>query len=307
MTMSADSGKHVLGKGSPNAAATRLAAVLESAEWLDPAAERMQGVLRRVLQPGRLRDVLSGTPLGHPAHPMLVAPPIGLWSGALLLWANKGERRAARTLLGAGVLAALPAATTGWSDWLDTDGAERRVGLVHASLNGVAITSFALAYIGSGRGRSVLAPLSTGALAVMCAGWLGGHLAYALGVGVDTNAFEAGPDDWTLVPEFAQIGDDPVCATVGGVRIVALSTGDGLAVLGDRCSHRGGPLSEGTKVGVDCIECPWHGSRFDVNDGSVRRGPATVSQPTYEHRLTADGVEIRRVESRALRRNAVHG
>jgi nitrite reductase/ring-hydroxylating ferredoxin subunit/uncharacterized membrane protein len=292
--------------GSANAAAARLSAVIESAEWLDRPAESLQGVIRRVIGKGRLRDVLSGTPLGHPAHPMLVAPPIGLWSGALLLMLRKRERGAARTLLGAGVLAAVPAAWTGWSDWLDTDGAERRIGLVHASVNGLAIGSFALACLRAGRGRAPIAPLATGTSALALGGWLGGHLAYTLGVGVDTNAFESGPENWTLATALDEVGEDPVCVSIGGVRLVALSTEEGLAVLADRCSHRGGPLSEGKRVAAGCIECPWHGSRFNAKDGSVDRGPATAPQPTYATRVTADGIEVRRPEARALRRNTVH-
>ena len=38
-----------------------------------------------------------------------------------------------------------------------------------------------------------------GSVAATVGGFLGGHLAYSLGVGVDTNAFETGPDDWTAV------------------------------------------------------------------------------------------------------------
>lgn len=41
-------------------------------------------------------------------------------------------------------------------------------------------------------------------------------------------------------------------------------------------SHRGGPLSEG-KLDGDVVQCPWHGSRFKVRDGSVVDGPATLS------------------------------
>ena len=48
----------------------------------------------------------------------------------------------------------------------------------------------------------------------------------------------------------------------------------------DACTHAAGPLSEGGLEGI-CVTCPWHGSVFDVRDGSVQRGPATKELRTY--------------------------
>jgi nitrite reductase/ring-hydroxylating ferredoxin subunit len=47
-----------------------------------------------------------------------------------------------------------------------------------------------------------------------------------------------------------------------------------------RCTHRQGPLSEGTLDG-STVTCPWHGARFDVCSGAVVRGPARVPLQTY--------------------------
>jgi nitrite reductase/ring-hydroxylating ferredoxin subunit len=74
--------------------------------------------------------------------------------------------------------------------------------------------------------------------------------------------------------------------------------------LADRCSHRGGPLSDGELDG-DCVTCPWHGSTFSVTDGEVVSGPATIPQPTYEVRLEGSDVLVRRAEERSLRANPV--
>jgi nitrite reductase/ring-hydroxylating ferredoxin subunit len=60
----------------------------------------------------------------------------------------------------------------------------------------------------------------------------------------------------------------------------------------DRCAHRGGALHEGRLVD-GCIECPLHGSRFALDDGSVRRGPSAYSQPRLEARVRDGRVEVR--------------
>jgi len=43
----------------------------------------------------------------------------------------------------------------------------------------------------------------------------------------------------------------------------------------------------------DVIQCPWHGSRFCVRDGSVVDGPATHPQPQYEARVNGGRIEVR--------------
>ena len=59
------------------------------------------------------------------------------------------------------------------------------------------------------------------------------------------------------------------------------------------CAHLGGPLAEGT-VRDDSLECPWHGSRFALEDGRVLDGPATQPQPCFETRVRDGYVEVRR-------------
>ena len=113
---------------------------IEQATWLDPIADAAAKIVKRVLPRGVVRDTASGTPLGHPLHPALVAVPVGSWSAALYLdlLGGRRHRRAARRLVGLGNLAAIPTALTGANDWADTKGGERRIGLVHALLNDVA-------------------------------------------------------------------------------------------------------------------------------------------------------------------------
>jgi nitrite reductase/ring-hydroxylating ferredoxin subunit len=215
------------------------------------------------------------------------------------------ERKAARKLIGIGLLAALPAVASGLSDWSDTELAEHRVGVVHAAVNGVALGCFAKSWWsrrGGGKGGRMMSLL--GLAVAGGGGWLGGHLAYAMGVGVDTNAFQSGPSDWTAVEEPA--GDQELCRVdAGGVGIALAKIPDGsVRGLADRCSHRGGPLSEGS-LERGCVTCPWHGSKFDLTSGRAVKGPASVPQPTYETRRVDGHLEVRRQERRGLRQRSV--
>ena len=132
-----------------------------------------------------------------------------------------------------------------------------------------------------------------GATVATGAGWLGGHLAYNMGVGVDADAFEIGPANWTEVSGKIDPNGGVSGGIVDGVRVVAVQTGGTAHVLAGRCSHRGGPLSEGHRQG-NCLVCPWHGSQFDLDSGVPAKGPASVPQPVYEARIEDGDLEVRR-------------
>jgi nitrite reductase/ring-hydroxylating ferredoxin subunit/uncharacterized membrane protein len=279
---------------------------IERSEAFDGVVEGLRNVGQRYLSSKKVRSALSGTPIGHPAHPVLVDLPIGLWTSAMALdFTGTHHRKAARRLVGLGVVAALPAVATGLSDWLDTDGAEARVGLVHASANAAAFSAYAISWRARRKGHMAgLGWSLVGATLLTVGGWLGGHLAYGLGIGVDTNAFEAGPEEWSEAEGGVPSDDQPICVVAGGIRIAAVTTESGVAALADRCSHRGGPLSEGKRSG-NCLVCPWHGSVFDIHSGLAMQGPASERQPTYETRLVDNVLEVRRKEPRALRKRPV--
>lgn len=277
---------------------------IERATGLDAVADPMAEAADTVLRPRWLTNLLSGTPIGHPLHPLLVTVPIGAWSSSIVFDLT-GDEEAATTLVGFGVLAALPTAVAGLSDWRHTSGAERRVGLVHALSNTVALTAYVASWIVRRRRRRAtgIALSLVGATAVGVGGWLGGHLSYALGVGVDTTAFQRGEVDWTyLAEDTAVVAGELHAADLAGVPVVLLRSDDGIVVLTDRCTHRGGPLHEGELAG-GCVVCPWHGSAFAL-DGSVVEGPATRPQAAYEVRITDGKVYARRSgEPRSLRTN----
>ena len=53
-----------------------------------------------------------------------------------------------------------------------------------------------------------------------------------------------------------------------------------------KCTHRGGPLSEG-KLDGSTVTCPWHRTQFNVSTGAVLRGPAT--EPIKTYRVIVEG------------------
>ena len=275
-----------------------LAGKVEQAKALDPAVKVLDAIVQRQLPRGPVKDALHGTWLGHAVHPLLVALPIGLWSGGMLLDWTGGDRRAARRLIGAGVLAVAPTAATGWADWSELGSAKRprRVGVVHAAANLATTSPYVQSWLARRRGDEargrMLALAGAGGLAV--GGYLGGHLAYAQAVGVNRNADEQKkPRDWT---DAAAAGDvvegTPLRVEVKGQQIVLVRSAGQVRAMGAVCSHWGAPLEEGTLVD-DCLECPWHGSRFRLEDGSVARGPATAAQLAYDVRTVGDRLQVK--------------
>jgi 3-phenylpropionate/trans-cinnamate dioxygenase ferredoxin subunit len=61
--------------------------------------------------------------------------------------------------------------------------------------------------------------------------------------------------------------------------------------VADVCTHDRGPLGEGRLRGA-VIECPRHGARFDVRDGSVLAPPAIRPLPTFATRVVGGNVEV---------------
>jgi nitrite reductase/ring-hydroxylating ferredoxin subunit/uncharacterized membrane protein len=272
---------------------------LEQARGLDPTVDRVTALVDRLLPPGTVKDALHGRWLGHQLHPLLIAAPIGFWTGASLLDATGDSPRAAQRLVGAGLLVAVPTAASGLADWssLGAYRRPRRVGLVHALANTATTAAYAASWLarrrgdtGSGRGLALL-----GAAGLAVGGYLGGHLAYSQGVGVNRNADEQRkPRDWTDALADAELPDGALRRVeVSGQQVLLLRQDGEVRALGAVCSHYGGPLEQG-EVGPDgTVGCPWHGSRFRLADGGVARGPATVPQLAYDVRCNGDRLEVR--------------
>jgi nitrite reductase/ring-hydroxylating ferredoxin subunit/uncharacterized membrane protein len=280
----------------------QLAHRIETAQSLDRVADGLAATLRRVVRPGPVEDALTGTTLGHPLHPVLIAFPIGSWSAATLLDLARADRDARRMLVALGVLAAVPTALSGASDWLSTVGSGRRVGLVHAASNSGALALETASWLARNRGRHVKGTmLSLAATGLMGAGiWLGEHLTYGLGVGVDTTAFQRLPEDWTDVAADTDVPvDGAVCVQVDAVPVLLSRLLGEIVALTDRCTHRGGPLHEGT-IANGCVTCPWHGSTFDLRTGYVVGGPASRPEPRLEVQTVDGRVRVRRGQPRSV-------
>jgi len=288
-----------------NARATRprlhhFAERVGQAAALDGPAEAVAGAVRDVVPRGPVKDAISGTYLGHAIHPLLTDLPIGTWMSAALLdvVGGRAARPAARRLIAAGLLAAVPTAASGLNDWADTTPADdgvRRVGAVHAVANVSALGLWAASLAArraDRHGRGVALGLA-GMGALVVGGQLGGHLAYAKAVGVDRTAFSAAPDEWTEVLDDAALAEGALqSAEVDGQPILLARRAGRVHALADRCAHRGGALHEGELVG-DCVECPLHGSRFRLDDGSVERGPSAYPQPVYDVRVQDGRIAVR--------------
>ncbi len=167
----------------------------DSAPALDDVATAMKAAIAPIVgdaAPRGLRDALLGSWIGHPLHPIIVTLPLGAWT-LTSIFDLLGEERAADLCLRAGVVAAGSAALSGLAQWNAVTERERprRIGVMHSSLNTVATGLYIGSWVlrSSGRRGAGIATAVAGLTVVSLSGWLGGHLSYTLGVGVEEDAF----------------------------------------------------------------------------------------------------------------------
>ena len=282
---------------------------VENQTWLDKLGEPIQNWLLNFFgQPGqpnrKLKDVLNGTWLGHPLHPVLTDVPLGSWSGTMLLdliWLNqesKGVADSADLTLLLGLLGATGAAVTGVTDWSDQIDTDRRVGLVHGLLNGTISIMYLVSLIlrRVGQRRAGIALATAGYLTSLFSAYLGGELVFAKGIGVNHVAWEGGSDDFVAVMSVQDLAEGKLTRVdAAGIPAVLLKKGKSIYAIGATCTHMGGPLDEGELKG-DVVQCPWHGSCFHMTDGSVVNGPAVYAEPTFAVRVRNGQIELRRLE-----------
>ena len=280
---------------------------VEKQTWLDALADPLQNWLKNLSHAPRavkIKNFLHGTWFGHPVHPAVVTIPLGSWSATLVLdslWlADKHPEmaRAADATLIFGSVGAVASALTGATDWSETDAVDRRVGLIHGLLNAAVLLGnlTSLGMRAAGKRRAGIALSGLGFAVSLFTAYLGGELSYAKGIGVNHVAWEGGPDDFVAVMNLADLPEKQLTRVdASGMPVVLWREGAHIFALAATCSHLGGPLDEGTcQDGL--VSCPWHGSTFRLDDGSVTTGPAVYAQPTFATRVRNGKVELRRLE-----------
>lgn len=267
----------------------------------EPLSRAVRGAYETAGEAGRqAKNAMHGVWLGHPLHPALVAVPIGAWTTAVSLDVaaaannDRGLARAADFAIAVGLVGAIGSAVTGLTDWSETSGQARRTGLVHGLLNVAATGLFAVSYLlrKTGSRAAGQACSAAGLTAASAAGYLGGALVFDHRIGVN-HADANLPEEFTAVADSASVADDAmICARAGDADVLLARQHGRLCALAHKCSHLGGPLSEGTLKNGSVI-CPWHGSEFALGDGHVIDGPATQSQPVLTVRERGGRIEVK--------------
>lgn len=253
---------------------------------------------------------------GHPLHPMLIPFPFAFLAGAVafdvLAWITRAPALWATGahLTLAGVATGLLAAVPGLVDYalaVPPDSSAKRRATRHLLANASALVLFAAAWVV--RAESVVDAhlgtlvLEASALALLGAGgWMGGTLVYRNQIAVDHRY--AGAGRWREIAISRAGGDGPVpigrhddlqvnqmkLVHLNGRRIVLARTEQGFAAFEDRCTHKGGSLADGALI-CGTVQCPWHGSQFDVASGRATAGPA--EQPIETFGVREEGGELR--------------
>jgi nitrite reductase/ring-hydroxylating ferredoxin subunit/uncharacterized membrane protein len=269
-----------------------------------PFAERLSDALQEAVKvvvgthrkpPRRLKSLPNGTWFGHPLHPVMTDVPIVAWLVTAIfdiIWLiapfhNSWAALGAFVAVIVGLLGALGAIATGLTDWSDTYGAERSIGLNHALFNASATILYLVSFIlrilaGSGDGFAAAILGFVGLAFVFYVGYLGGELVFTKGTGVNHTAWETVGEDYKAVLPVERVEENMLYRVLAaGVPVVVLRQGKQFYAISATCPHAGGPLDEGTLTG----------------DGRVLTGSATVNATRYDVRVRNGQVEVKRGSS----------
>ena len=262
-----------------------------------------------------LKDLLEGKPLRHPIHPMLVHFPVGFLVLSFLLDLVSLVFPDVPGLLGGsfyamllGIIAALLAAVPGIVDYSEIrrDHPGKVVATRHMILNLMVVAIYGInLWIRSSALSDpkisllpfLLSIIGIGLLSV--SGYLGGRLVYDEGIAVGRHkrrtptpqetirlstghATKDGETTFVPIPEAEQLGNGETLRVEIDKLVMTIARIDNqLYAFQEFCTHRFGPLSEGSLHGFN-VQCPWHNSCFDVRTGKVTNGPAKVDLKTFK-------------------------
>ena len=277
--------------------------------WLERVADFVQkvteGIYKVLGAPGRmLRNLLHGTTvLGHPLHPAVTDLPMGAWMVGVVLdylaiYGHFVPPEGGDIALLVGVIAAAVAVASGYTDFQETVGHERRLALTHGLTMTlvfvVEVVSVFLRWLGGSGAHPAAVGLATaGLVLVILGGYIGGHVVYSMGTVVNRNAFYNGPEDFVDVGASDDFPEDAMRRVMVEDLPALLTRQRGkLCAIGAVCTHAGGPLDEGT-LENGRVTCPWHGSIFDVCTGAVKGGPATFDEPQLVVREDGGRVSVK--------------
>ncbi len=282
--------------------------VIAQQDWLGTAGDAIQPIVTKAFDAGgetgqAIKNFLHGTWLGHPLHPVITDVPIGAWTTAVvldsfeLLGKNK-YKPGADAAIAVGLVGAVGAAVTGLTDWTGTTKKRQKIGLMHGILNlgatALYATSFFMRHRKNSRGTAICLAMA-GYGVTSAAAYLGGHLVFGEQTGVDHTATAAEyPQDFVAVLPENQLAENTMRRVDAGEVAVLLARKNGeIFAIAHTCSHLGGPLSKGDLLDDCRVRCPWHGSVFSLEDGSVVDGPATEPQPKFDVRVNNGQIEVR--------------
>ena len=287
--------------------------IIRKQGWLEPIADSIQkivgGFYGSLGKPGKaLKNLLHGTTLlGHSLHPAVTDIPLGAWvAGVVADWVAIGSgavpARAGDLALIVGLAGAVVSAASGYTDFHETFGHERRVAVAHGLTMTLVVIleamSLGLRWRAGYDLHLAAVVLATIALALVLGGaYLGGHLSFGMGTMVNRLAFLEAPEDFVAVGPIGDFPDGHMRkVNAAGLAVLVLRRGDKFYAITNVCSHAGGPLDEGALEG-DVVTCPWHASQFCVLDGRVLGGPATFSQAAVTVRQHDGVLEVKLAET----------
>lgn len=283
-----------------NTAVARLAAQPGLDEVANPLSEAVHAAYRNAGSVGQaLKNAVHGVWLHHPLHPVLTDIPIGAWTTTVALDAkaamsgDASYHRSADFALACGLVGAVGSAVTGLTDWSETDGRAKRIGLLHGLLNVTATTLMVTAYMLRKREERRAGEVCTlaGIGVALGAAYLGGDLVYGERIGV-THAVTDEADDFTPVLASNALAEGTMQRVISNNTDLLLVRQHGrVCALVHACAHLGGPLSEG-ELKDGSVVCPWHGSEFRLDDGSVVNGPSAHPQPCFAVRERGGQIEV---------------